>query len=50
MYKEFKYVIPTPTAFGGAILGLFSLPRVVGLVAIGLLNSHVLLPITRFID
>lgn len=44
MYKELKHIIPTAAAFGGAILGLFSLPRVVGLVAIGLLNSHVLFP------
>jgi preprotein translocase subunit SecY len=39
MYKELKRVIPTAAAFGGAILGFFSLPRVVALLAIGSLNT-----------
>jgi hypothetical protein len=38
MYKELNRVIPTVAAFCGAILGFFSLPRVVALLAIGLLN------------
>jgi protein transport protein SEC61 subunit alpha len=39
MYKELKRVIPTVAAFGSAILGFFSLPRVVALLAIGSLNT-----------
>jgi preprotein translocase subunit SecY len=44
MYQELKRVMPTPAAFGGAISGLVSLLRVVGLLAIGLVNTVFLLP------
>jgi hypothetical protein len=42
MYKELKRVIPT-AAFGGAISWSFSLPRVVGLLSIGLVNTLIFL-------
>jgi preprotein translocase subunit SecY len=43
MYKELKRVIPTAAAIVGAISGSFSLPRVVGLLSIGLVNLLILL-------
>jgi hypothetical protein len=41
--EELKRVIPTVAAFGGAISASFSLPRVVGLLSIGLVNTLILL-------